>query len=197
MQKFRHFWRKKKFSRKSHLRSSCTKPFNCYLTFQCVGLTTWVFPFYLSWKDTAKRNLPHPQSLSRYLVGRRMMWSLRLIVEIKTTSLNHYQKKWGPVLINNEYSFYAHLENVRVRRGSRILKWGVNNVIEYYFNIWGKRKQKKKKEGGSEKGGRVKIHLFHLPWIRACLRHVYVTSCVTCHFYFLKYKVGTPFVFKR
>ena len=36
--------------------------------------------------------------------------------------------------------------------------------IKYYFNIWGIRK--KKKEGGSEKGG-VKIHPFDLPWIRA------------------------------
>jgi len=99
------------------------------------------------------------------------------------------------------------------RRGSRILKWGLNfwqrNVtkawkrgvfglhagqcvcglkmnkligrtghrlctfstsireireVKYYFNIWGI--IKKKKEGGSEKGG-VKIHPFHLPWIRA------------------------------
>ena len=29
MQKFRHFWRKKNFTWKSHLRLSCTKPFNC------------------------------------------------------------------------------------------------------------------------------------------------------------------------
>ena len=37
----------------------------------------------------------------------------------------------------------------------------------YYFNIRGIRK-KTKKEGGSEKGrGGVKIHPFHLPWIRA------------------------------
>ena len=36
--------------------------------------------------------------------------------------------------------------------------------IKYYFNIWGIKK--KKKEGGSEKRG-VKIHPFHLPWIRA------------------------------
>ena len=28
MQKFRHFWRKKNFTWKSHLRPSCTKPFN-------------------------------------------------------------------------------------------------------------------------------------------------------------------------
>ena len=42
--------------------------------------------------------------------------------------------------------------------------------IKYYFNIWGIRKKKKKKKGGSEKGGGeggVKIHPFHLPWIRA------------------------------
>ena len=56
------------------------------------------------------------------------------------------------------------------------VKWGVNfcnNVIEpkpgwgvwVEVNIWGIRK--KRKEGGSEKGG-VKIHPFHLPWIRAC-----------------------------
>ena len=31
-------------------------------------------------------------------------------------------------------------------------------------------KKKKKKEGGSEKGG-VKIHSFHLPWIRAWHHH--------------------------
>ena len=31
------------------------------------------------------------------------------------------------------------------------------------------RDKEKKKEGGSEKkGGGVKIHPFHLPWIRAC-----------------------------
>ena len=29
MKKFRHFWRKKNFTWKSHLRPSCTKPFNC------------------------------------------------------------------------------------------------------------------------------------------------------------------------
>ena len=28
MQKFRHFWRKKNFTQKSHLRPSCNKPFN-------------------------------------------------------------------------------------------------------------------------------------------------------------------------
>ena len=34
-----------------------------------------------------------------------------------------------------------------------------------------RKKKKKKKEGGSEKGGGggVKIHRFHLPWIRAWL----------------------------
>ena len=31
MQKFRHFWRKKNFTWKSHLRPSRTKPFNCNL----------------------------------------------------------------------------------------------------------------------------------------------------------------------
>ena len=30
MQKFKHFWRKKNFTWKSHLRPSCTKPFNYY-----------------------------------------------------------------------------------------------------------------------------------------------------------------------
>ena len=42
--------------------------------------------------------------------------------------------------------------------GSRILKWGLNfcnNVreIKYYFNIWGIRKKKKKKNGGLKMGG--------------------------------------------
>ena len=32
MQKFRHFWRKKNFTWKSHLRPSCTKPFKCSWT---------------------------------------------------------------------------------------------------------------------------------------------------------------------
>ena len=48
------------------------------------------------------------------------------------------------------------------RRGSRIWKWGVRNQILFQYL----RDKKKKKEGGSEKGG-VKIHPFHLPWIRA------------------------------
>ena len=54
------------------------------------------------------------------------------------------------------------------RRGSRILKWGVNfcnNVIEP--KPGGGDKKKRKKEGGSEKKG-VKIHPFHLPLICAC-----------------------------
>ena len=54
--------------------------------------------------------------------------------------------------------------------GSRTLKWGVNfcnNVreIKYYFNIWGIRTKKERR--GLRKRG-VKIHPFHLPWIRAC-----------------------------
>ena len=42
-----------------------------------------------------------------------------------------------------------------------------NNVreIKYYFNIWGIRKKGKKE---AQKKG-VKIHPFHLPWIRACV----------------------------
>jgi len=40
-----------------------------------------------------RKNLPHPQSLSRYLVGRRMASNLRLKAEIKTTAQNHHQKK--------------------------------------------------------------------------------------------------------
>ena len=32
MQKFRHFWRNKKFTWKSHLCPSCTNPFNCKFT---------------------------------------------------------------------------------------------------------------------------------------------------------------------
>ena len=41
--------------------------------------------------------------------------------------------------------------------------------IKYYFNIWGIRKKKRKK-GAQKKvgGGGLKIHPFHLPWIRAC-----------------------------
>ena len=54
-----------------------------------------------------------------------------------------------------------------IRRGSRILKWGVNfcnNVIEPKPGCL--RDKKKKKEGRLRKRG-VKIHPFHLPWIRA------------------------------
>ena len=40
-----------------------------------------------------------------------------------------------------------------------------NQILFQYL-----RDKKKKKEGGSEKGG-VKIHPFHLPWIRVCLVH--------------------------
>ena len=39
--------------------------------------------------------------------------------------------------------------------------------IKYYFNIWGIRK-KKERRGLRKKVGGVKIHPFHLPWIRAC-----------------------------
>jgi len=72
----------------------------CDLSFQCESFTACVLPFelnsdpfYLRWKDTVKKNLPHPQRLSRYLVGRRMVSNLRLKAEMKTTALNHYQKK--------------------------------------------------------------------------------------------------------
>ena len=75
--------------------------------------------------------------------------------------------------------FWTKTDNVSIatKGGSRILKWGVNfcnNVIEPKPG-WGDKK--KKKEGDSEKGGRggggVKIHPFHLPWIRA-----WATQCV-------------------
>ena len=62
--------------------------------------------------------------------------------------------------------------SVRNRCGSRILKWGVNfcnNVIEP-INIWGIRK-KRKKGAHKNRGGGVKIHPFHLPWIRACVTY--------------------------
>ena len=58
MQKFRHFWRKKNFTWKSHLRPSCNKPFN-YRSFNMQKLSykfTWqcqnviLFRQYLCWK---------------------------------------------------------------------------------------------------------------------------------------------------
>ena len=55
----------------------------------------------------------------------------------------------------------------KFRRGSRILKWGVNlcnNVLEP-INIWGIRKKKRERRGLRKRG--MKIHPFHLPWIRA------------------------------
>ena len=61
----------------------------------------------------------------------------------------------------------------RCRRGSRILKWGVKflhlnqrNQISFQY-LRDKKKKKKRKKGAQKKGG-VKIHPFHLPWIRAC-----------------------------
>ena len=68
---------------------------------------------------------------------------------------------------NKWHAKYSTLKCV-IRRRSTILKWGVNfsnNVIEP-INIWGIRK--KKERGGRRKKG-VKIHPFHLPWIRAWL----------------------------
>ena len=65
--------------------------------------------------------------------------------------------------------------------GSRILKWGVNfcnNVreIKYYFNIRGIWKKKKERRGLRKRG--VKIHPFHLPWIRAWGRLFFRYLCV-------------------
>ena len=40
MQKFRHFWRKKNFTWKSHLRPSCTKPFNYKWVFWKISTPT-------------------------------------------------------------------------------------------------------------------------------------------------------------
>ena len=39
--------------------------------------------------------------------------------------------------------------------------------IKHYFNIQGIRKKEKKKGAQKKGGGGVKIHPFHLPWIRA------------------------------
>ena len=70
--------------------------------------------------------------------------------------------------------------------GSKWINWLVEPVIayahsptsireiKYYFNIWGIRKEKKK--GAQKKGGGVKIHPFHLPWIRAWLRQARYTK---------------------
>ena len=62
-----------------------------------------------------------------------------------------------------------------IRHGSRILKWGVNfcnNVIEPCkasgWGVWDLCIRERKK-GAQKKGGGVKIHPFHLPWIRAWL----------------------------
>ena len=47
-----------------------------------------------------------------------------------------------------------------------------NQRNQILFQYLRDKKRKKKEEGGSEKGevggGGVKIHPFHLPWIRAC-----------------------------
>ena len=55
-----------------------------------------------------------------------------------------------------------------LKGGSRILKWGVNfcnnaREIKYYFCLRDKKKERKTRV--QKKG--VKIHPFHLPWIRA------------------------------
>ena len=44
MKKFRHFWRKKNFTWKSHLRPSCTKPFN-YLIFNSKEIIVYIFMY--------------------------------------------------------------------------------------------------------------------------------------------------------
>ena len=46
MQKLGHFWRKKNFTRKSHLRPSCTKPFN-YSDYQFEKRHSWWFLLFL------------------------------------------------------------------------------------------------------------------------------------------------------
>ena len=45
--KFRHFWRKKHFTRKSHLRLSCTKPFNYYSHIHCKLLTVKLYSYHV------------------------------------------------------------------------------------------------------------------------------------------------------
>ena len=64
-----------------------------------------------------------------------------------------------------------YYDPLKPKGGSGILKWGVNfcnNVreIKYYFNIWGIRKKERR---GPRKRG-LKIHPFHLLWIRAWSR---------------------------
>ena len=51
---------------------------------------------------------------------------------------------------------------------------GFNNVreIRFYFNIWGIRKKKKKKKKRGLRKRWVKIHPFHLPWIRTWVEYV-------------------------
>ena len=46
--------------------------------------------------------------------------------------------------------------------------------IKYYFNIWGIRKRKERR--GLRKRG-VKIHPFHLPWIRAWVKRQNLRDC--------------------
>ena len=77
----------------------------------------------------------------------------------------------------------------RLKGGSRILKWGggfCNDVreIKHYFNIWGIRKKRKRKKGLRKRwrGGGVKIHPFHLPWIRAWDSFIKWTRVLFVHF---------------
>ena len=75
-----------------------------------------------------------------------------LIDHFATTKATRWRRndlpQFGPL---NCLSSQAQIQDFEMRG------WGVvnfcNNVIEYYFNIWGIGKKKKKKEGGSEKKG--------------------------------------------
>ena len=74
---------------------------------------------------------------------------------------------------------YSILVSDGTKGGSRILKWEVNfcnNVREtkYYFNIWGIKKKNERR--GLRKRG-VKIHPFHLPWIRAWVQFLPKHDC--------------------
>ena len=100
MQKFRHFWRKKKFTRKSHLRLSCTKPFSYTKPFHFVIVKISDLPenvrerwnAFVSGKlaDVNKQNLSELVSFKTESMG-------------VLTTYYHGQKSW------DRYALLAHL----------------------------------------------------------------------------------------
>ena len=114
----------------------------------------------------------------------RLQWLSECILNLWVTSVIFDRLDCRAVWERNTSSFpKCGLCIVYFRRRSRILKWGgwifstsIREIREIkYFNIWGIRKKKERR--GLRKRG-VKIHPFHLPWIRACISTNGKSACL-------------------